>query len=149
MAKRIGWYELGAKASKREHADAAWKRYFKRWGRSLTPAQAQKAKADFYSGFRDAKYHLARTNPTSVIPRSWKPAKVRRLKDGRVQVMISGSGPSRVRNPKPLRVIKVTPPYDWGAGKGGKSWIIVDSEGKQVSGFYKTKKIAESFKRRK
>jgi len=116
MAKRIGWYELGAKASKREHADAAWKRYFKRWGRSLTPAQAQKAKADFYSGFRDAKYHLARTNPTSVIPRSWKPAKVRRLKDGRVQVMISGSS----RNPSPL-------PKTARPSKKGSGWAPVSA----------------------
>jgi hypothetical protein len=145
MPKRIGWYELGAKASKREHADVAWKRYFKRWGRSLTPGQEREAKADFYSGFRDAKYRLARTNPASVIPRSWKPAKVRRLKDGRVQVMIAGSS----RNPKTgYRVIQGRATrYRWGANVDGKSWIVVKSNGDQVSAFYKSRKMAGNFKR--
>jgi len=96
----------------------------------------------------------------TVIPADrWTPAMVRRLKSGKVEVKLQGwkyryegtppvARPKGSHNPKPLRVIKVTPPYDWGAGKGGKSWIIVDSEGKQVSGFYKTKKIAESFRRK-
>jgi hypothetical protein len=116
MPKQISWYELGTKVSKREHADTAWKRYFKRWGRSLTPAQAGKAKTDFYSGFRDAKYRLARTNPASVIPRSWKQAKVRRLKDGRVQVMIPGSS----RNPSPL-------PKTARPSKKGSGWAPVSA----------------------
>lgn len=53
-----------------------------------------------------------RHNPASVIPRSWKQAKVRRLKDGRVQVMISGG----VRNPSTLP--KMARP-----SKKGSGWV--------------------------
>jgi hypothetical protein len=87
------------------------------------------------------KRTLRMKSPASVIPRSWKQAKVRRLKNGRVQVMISGGS----RNPKSTyRVIRATGRHAWGAGKGGKAWIILDSQGRQVSGFYKTKKTASS-----
>ena len=40
---------------------------------------------------REIIRRLTAKNPASVIPRTWKQAKVRRLKDGRVQVVISGS----------------------------------------------------------
>jgi hypothetical protein len=70
---------------------------------------------------------------------------VRRLKDGRVQVMISGGA----RNPKTgHRVIRgKAARYRWGANKDGKSWIVVDSSGNQVSGFFKLKKTADAFRR--
>jgi len=136
------WYARGLEARKSGRYIDRYDAWELARGKPSTSDEYVVAMDSFYQGYKDA----VRINPASVIPLKWTAAKVRVNAKGQVQValpMRRGKNPA-ARRASGLRVIKVTPPYAWGAGKSGKSWIIVDRDGKQASGFYTTKKIAMS-----
>lgn len=96
-------------------------------------------------------------NPARVIPSRWTRAQVMRTARGQVKIKLPAKfrnpildapfGPRMIRGPK-YRVVRSAGREEWGAGRSGKAWIIIDSRGRMVGGFYKTKAIAEARRRR-
>src|SRR6478609_7092397 len=92
------WYNVGRKHGKEDkYLDmyTAWSHVKER--KPTTPGGLVTAKESFFQGFMDTRYvaENPRRKGTKVIPAKWTTAKVRRLSNGRVQVMLHGRSSTR------------------------------------------------------